>query len=91
VLTATYAEKAKVERGVLCKHLDGKPLFTAVLCRYALMHREMRDSAHSNVFCEQKQTLTDEKMQNLEKTTTAAPAPRPQGEVPKKLLCPSED
>jgi hypothetical protein len=34
----------KTERAVLCKHLDGKALFTAILRLYAAIHREVRDS-----------------------------------------------
>jgi hypothetical protein len=37
-------DKAESERSVLCKHLDGKPLFTAMLRMYAAIHRELRDS-----------------------------------------------
>jgi hypothetical protein len=33
--------KAESERTVLCKHLDGKALFTAILRLYAAIHREM--------------------------------------------------
>jgi hypothetical protein len=36
--------RAETERAVLCKHLDGKVLFTAMLRLYAAIHREMRDS-----------------------------------------------
>jgi hypothetical protein len=36
--------RAEAERAVLCKHLDGKALFTAMLRLYAATHREMRDS-----------------------------------------------
>jgi hypothetical protein len=36
--------KAKAERTVLSKHLDGKALFTAVLRFYAAIHRELRET-----------------------------------------------
>jgi hypothetical protein len=36
--------RAEAERAVLCKHLDGKALFTAMLRLYSARHREMRDS-----------------------------------------------
>jgi hypothetical protein len=36
--------KAKAGRRVLCKHLDGKPLFTAMLHLYAVILRELRES-----------------------------------------------
>jgi hypothetical protein len=36
--------RAEAERAVLCKHLDGNALFTAMLRLYTAIHREMRDS-----------------------------------------------
>jgi hypothetical protein len=36
--------RAEAERTVLCKHLDGKALFTGMLHLYAAIHREMHDS-----------------------------------------------
>jgi hypothetical protein len=36
--------RAEAERAVLCKHLDGKALFTAIPRLYATIHREMRYS-----------------------------------------------
>jgi hypothetical protein len=36
--------RAETERTELCKHLDGKGTFTAMLCLYAAIHREMYDS-----------------------------------------------
>jgi hypothetical protein len=39
--------KAEAERAVLCKHLEGKALFTAMLRLYAATHRELRDSVVS--------------------------------------------
>ncbi|XP_023721418.1 uncharacterized protein LOC111872095 [Cryptotermes secundus] len=35
---------SEAERTVLCKHLEGKTLFTAMLRLYAAIHREMRES-----------------------------------------------
>jgi hypothetical protein len=35
--------RAEAERAVLCKHLDGKALFTAILRLYAAIHRVMHD------------------------------------------------
>jgi hypothetical protein len=51
--------KAESERAVLCMHLDGKALFTAMLRMYAAIYREIRDSLqlgkeHSEKFREQK-------------------------------------
>jgi hypothetical protein len=37
--------KAEAERVVLCKHLGGRVLFTAMLRLHAALHRELRDSA----------------------------------------------
>jgi hypothetical protein len=36
--------RAENERAVLCKHLGGKALFTAMLRLYAALHRELRYS-----------------------------------------------
>jgi hypothetical protein len=38
------ADRAEAEKRVLCKHLEGKYLFTGMLRLHALTHREMRDS-----------------------------------------------
>jgi hypothetical protein len=35
--------RAETERAVLCRQMDGKALFTAMLRLYAAIHREMRD------------------------------------------------
>jgi hypothetical protein len=83
------ADTAEAEREVLCKHLDGKALFTTVLRLYALTHREMklsllnttvRDPAQGDEeFREQKRRKripSDEKTQKSKKTVTATPAPR---------------
>jgi hypothetical protein len=37
--------RAETERAVLCKHIGGKALFTAMLRLYAALHRELRDTA----------------------------------------------
>jgi hypothetical protein len=39
--------KAEAERAVLCKHLDGKALFTGILRLYAAIHREMNETLQS--------------------------------------------
>jgi hypothetical protein len=36
--------RAEAERAVLCKHLNGRALFTAMLRLYAALHKELRDS-----------------------------------------------
>jgi hypothetical protein len=78
-----------VERAVLCKHLDGKALYTAILHIYALTHKEMRQSpqdskeeepAQSNEeFREQKRQKrapSYKKELKPKKTAMAVPAPR---------------
>jgi hypothetical protein len=37
-------DKAENEKNVLCKHLDGKALFTGMMRLYAAIHRELEDS-----------------------------------------------
>jgi hypothetical protein len=37
-------DKAENEKNVLCKHLDGKALFTGMLRLYAAIHRELKES-----------------------------------------------
>jgi hypothetical protein len=89
VVWKQLADRAEAERGVLCRHLDGKALFTAILRLYALTHREMEDSllnttegdpAQGNEeFREQKRGKlipSEEKTQKSKKTATAASAPR---------------
>jgi hypothetical protein len=39
--------RAKAERTVLCMHLEGKALFTTMLCLCAATHRELCDSIQS--------------------------------------------
>jgi hypothetical protein len=36
--------RAEAERVVLCKHLEGKALFAAILCLVATTHKELRGS-----------------------------------------------
>jgi hypothetical protein len=48
--------KSEAERAVLCKHLYGKALFTAMLRLYAAIHREMRES----FLLEQKEKSAEE-------------------------------
>jgi hypothetical protein len=36
--------RAEAERAMLCKHLEGKVLFTGMLRLHTATHREMRDS-----------------------------------------------
>jgi hypothetical protein len=37
-------DKAENEKNVVCKHLDGKALFTGIMRLYAAIHRELEDS-----------------------------------------------
>jgi hypothetical protein len=62
---------AEAERTVLCKHLDSKALFTAMLRLYAAIHREMCDS----VLPEQKE-LTEEfrEQRRCKRTPSEEPA-----------------
>jgi hypothetical protein len=73
--------KAKVERSMLCKHLEGKVFFTAMLHLYTTMHRELRDSHQpepeqeelTEEFCEQrrhKQNPSDEQPAISKKTAS---------------------
>jgi hypothetical protein len=87
-LSGSNWQTAEAERVVLCKHLDGKALFTAILRHYAATHREMMRSflnttegysAQGNEeFREQKRSKripSDEKTQKSKKAATTAPAP----------------
>jgi hypothetical protein len=86
VVWMQLAERAEAERRVLCKHLEGKALFTGMLRLYALMHREMRDSllntskgepAQDNEgFREQKRRKRIPSEEKFQKTATATPTPR---------------
>jgi hypothetical protein len=83
------ADRVEAERGVPCKHLDGKALFTAILRLYAATHKEMKDSLlnitegdpieRHEEFCEQerrKRIPSDEHVKKSKKTATTAPAPK---------------
>jgi hypothetical protein len=84
--------KAEAEKAVLCKHLDGKALFTAMLRLYAALHREIRDSILpaqqklTKEFCEQRRRKRNASDEQAKKSKTSAPSPgskdskpRPQG------------
>jgi hypothetical protein len=77
--------RAEAERIVLCKHLEGKSLFTAMLRLYAVTHRELRDSLQpepdqeeaTEEFREQrrrKQNPSNEQPAVLKKTAGSLPA-----------------
>lgn len=85
------ADTAEVERAILCKHMDGKALFIAIVRLYAATHREMKrslqntqeeDPAQNNEeFREQRRrkripSAEDNKSQTAKKTATAEPSPR---------------
>jgi hypothetical protein len=84
------ADTAEAERVVLCKHMDGKALFTAILRLHAATHREMLSSLVKTTegdpaqdideeFREQKRrklVLSDGSSNKAKKTATAAPAPK---------------
>jgi DNA primase len=89
--------RAEAERAVLCKDLDGKALFTAMLRLYAALHREMRDSVlqaqqkSSEEFREQRRRKRNASDEKAKKSKTSVPTPesrdprlRPQGEVATK-------
>jgi hypothetical protein len=94
--------RAEAERVVLCKHLDGKALFTAMLRLYAALHRELRDTIlpaqqkSTEEFREprrRKRKPSDEQAKNS-KTAMPTPIakPRPQGEVKTmNFFAPPED
>jgi hypothetical protein len=51
--------RAEAKRAVLCKHLDGKEFFIAMLCLYAAIHTKMCNSVLpaqqlTEEFCEQR-------------------------------------
>jgi hypothetical protein len=86
--------RADAERAVLCKHLDGKALFTAMLRLYAALHREVRDSVlpaqqnSTEEFREQRRHKRNPSDEQAKKYKTSVPTPesrlRPQGEVASK-------
>jgi hypothetical protein len=77
------ADRAEAERRVLCKHLEGKALFTGMLRLYALTHREMRDfllntskgepAQVNEGFREQKRRKRIPSEEKSQKTATATP------------------
>jgi hypothetical protein len=81
--------KAEAERVVLCKHLEGKALFTAMLWLYAALHRELLDTIISALqtsteeFREQRirKRITSDDQAKMSKTAMPTPVakPRPQG------------
>jgi hypothetical protein len=97
--------RAETERAVLCKHLDDKALFTAMLRLYAAIHREMRDSVlpaqqkSTEQFREQRKRKQNPSEEQAKKSMTIMPTPvsgdprlRPQGEVPtENFFAPPED
>jgi hypothetical protein len=97
VLWKDLVARAEAERVVLCKHLDGKALFTAMLRLYAALHKELRDStlpaqqSSSEEFREQRRRKRNPSDEPAKKSKTSTPTPgtkdskpRPQGEVATK-------
>jgi hypothetical protein len=97
--------RAEAERVVLCKHLDGKALFTAMLRLYAALHRELRSSilpaqqTSTEEFREQRRRKRNPSDEQAKKSKMNMPTPgsknskpRPQGEVAtKNFFAPPED
>jgi hypothetical protein len=83
--------KAEAERVVLCKHLDGKALFTATLRLYAALHRELRATilparqTSTEEFREQRRRKRNPSDEQAKKSNTAMQTavakPQLQGEV----------
>jgi hypothetical protein len=74
--------KAGAERAVLCKYLDGKALFLAVLRMYAAIHRELRDSLvteeqQTEEFREQRRRKRNPSEDESKKLKTSKPTPGP--------------
>jgi hypothetical protein len=44
IIWKRLVDKAENEKNVLCKHLDGKALFTGMMRLYAAIHRDLEDS-----------------------------------------------
>jgi hypothetical protein len=95
ILWKDLVARAEAERVVLCKHLDGKALFTAMLRLYAALHMELRDSAlpaqqsSSEEFREQRRRKRNPSDEQAKKSKTSTPTPgtedsKPQGEVATK-------
>jgi hypothetical protein len=87
--------RAESERAVLCKHLAGKSLFTAMLRLYAALHRELRDSVLSvsvghkstEEFREQRRRKRNPSDENAKKPKTGVPTP----ESKEPRLCPTRN
>jgi hypothetical protein len=83
--------KTEAERVVLCKHLEGRVLFTAMLRLYAALHRELRETilparqTSTEEFHEQRRRKRNPSEEQAKKSKPATPTPvaqpRPQGEV----------
>jgi hypothetical protein len=81
--------KAETEKMVLCKHLEGKTLITAILRLYAATHREMVETLVQVVedapetkeeFCEQrrrKRNSSDGQATQAKKSSTGQTNPSP--------------
>jgi hypothetical protein len=88
---------SETERRVLCKHMEGKALFTAMLRMYAAIHRGLRESLlpvhqqSSEEFCEQRRRKRNSSEEQVNKSKTMVPTPesrdpivRSQGQIPTK-------
>jgi prophage tail gpP-like protein len=81
--------KAEAERVVLCKHLDGTLLFTAMLRVYAALHRALLETilparqTSTEEFREQRRRKRNPSDEQAKKSKTSMPAPvakpQPQG------------
>lgn len=85
--------RAEAERAVLCKHLEGKALLTAILHLYATAHKELRDTIlpepeqkePNEEFREQrrrKRNPSDDEPAVPKKTSGTSGSIRPQGDLP---------
>jgi hypothetical protein len=86
--------RAEAERAVLCKHLDGRALFTAMQRLYAALHRELRYTVlpagqkSTAEFREQRRRKRNPSDEKAKKSKTSVTMPesrdprlRPNGEV----------
>jgi hypothetical protein len=94
------AAKAEAERTVLCKHLEGKALFTGILRLYAAIHRDMNETLQSEQveppkeFLEHKRRNRNpsDKQANLTSNTAVTgcgvrdPRIRPQAGIPARNI-----
>jgi hypothetical protein len=89
--------KSETERRVLCKHLEGKALFTAMLRMYAAIYRELRESLllvhqqSSGEFRKQRRCKGNASEEQVKISKTMVPTPesrdpivRSQGQIPTK-------